>query len=79
MSHTPGPWEIYAEMPAAISIMGVNPTIGKEHIASVVMPENARLVVAAPEMLAELQRLYQFTGWQSTADILARVLANDGR
>jgi hypothetical protein len=38
---------------------------------------NARLIAAAPDMLAELQRLHAKNGWQSTADIIARVISKE--
>lgn len=37
---------------------------------------NARLIAAAPDMLAELQRLYAEHGSQHTADIIAKATGN---
>jgi hypothetical protein len=81
--HTPGPWITDEECTNAITIRHDpgNPHADGNKIASVYrdgddidaqMRADARLIAAAPAMLAELQWLYEKHGYQSTADAIAK-------
>ncbi len=72
--HTPGPWKIwehggkddpsckiFAELSGLKELsVGIAQTIGGNDEA------NARLIAAAPELLAELKRLQESFGWDET-------------
>lgn len=50
---------------------------GSAQSVTVALTQNeTRLIAAAPDMLAELRRLHEKCGWQSTADLLARVMGS---
>lgn len=79
--HTPGPWTIRAgvydtnpetacEFPHGPEIFAAN----DEPIAwcQIHGEANARLIAATPDMLAELEWLYQKHGYASTRDVLAK-------
>jgi hypothetical protein len=82
--HTPGPWRVMPEEPGRPYIRVRGTQLGERYkIANVLLPDyeraheskveeslaNARLIAAAPDMLAELKRLAAMTrcaycGWQ---------------
>ena len=75
---TPTPWQIYDDDdPLKIGIKGFDRKIGGMHVATVIMPENAELIVTAVNnhaaLVAELQRLFALYGHKATADVLALV------
>lgn len=78
MAETPRPWTIYdTSDPLKIGIKGFSRNLGGLHVATVIMPENADLIVKAvnnhERMVGELQRLFDLYGHQATADVLAAV------
>lgn len=78
MTETPRPWTIYDDVdPLKIGIKGFDRRLGGLHVATVIMPENADLILRAVNnhdaMVAELQRLFHLYGHQATADVLDRV------
>ena len=81
MPHTQGPWAVN---PAEAKVDAF--ATGKPlPICALLWPtterteteteDNARLIAAAPDMLAELKELHAKTGWQSTADLIAKIEA----
>ena len=46
--------------------------IGKHSLSGFITQDMANMVVAAPDMLAELRLLHAKCGWQSTADLIVR-------
>ena len=88
-SHTPGPWKfgfesvdnewaIVTDSRGGI-VANVNSETGPDATsvpATRKMPAeaNARLISCAPDMLAELTRLYELYGNQKTADVIAKAV-----
>ena len=77
--HTRGPWEAsdrgdYGDFDGnSRIILGDEMRIAAVHDHGEVESEaNTLLIVAAPEMLAELQHLYEKHGYQSTFDVIAK-------
>lgn len=72
---TPTPWTIYdTSDPLKIGIKGFDRKLGGLHVATVIMPENAEMIVKAVNnhdaMVKELQRLFALYGHKSTEDLL---------
>ena len=68
-THTPGPWvavksEAHAGDPDSVrvDIHALGAAYSPVHVASDIMPEDARLIAAAPEMLATLRRAAPWLG-----------------
>lgn len=74
MTHTPGPWRVGGDgtiiyAPDGFAVANATVFHGRHPGAA---PANARLIAAAPDMLAELERLAEAFGWP--ADHPARII-----
>ncbi|KYK44535.1 hypothetical protein A1D31_14140 [Bradyrhizobium liaoningense] len=82
-AHTPGPWRavlartlihIQGNSPVC-SISIAPPRIPERELREQAVSEaraNATLIAAAPDMLAELRRLFELCGHQATADVIKK-------
>ena len=81
---TPGPWEVgpeagsgYVELPSdcQLAIRGGEDQLILACVISDCVAEheaNANLIAAAPEMYAELKRIYEKEGWTRTGEVIAK-------
>lgn len=70
--HTPGPWRIVKNNNGTINIVGANDAEGfalKVALINNADEDNARVIVAAPELLDELKRLVRWHDQLSAKDI----------
>lgn len=71
--HTSGPWTFHGPRHNIHVCQAANPDWRICFMTSDgPTRENARLIAAAPDMLAELQRLLTLFGCQATADVIAK-------
>lgn len=75
--HTPGPWTIepYTRMDKEITILEPRCMVDNDDVSPPETTANAKLIAAAPDMLAELKRLHARHGEQATADIIEKATA----
>jgi len=67
--HTPGPWTIYDQTdPHHIKIKGQYADIGGAHVADILGEANARLIAAAPDLLAALKAFMHADGHDDFED-----------
>lgn len=76
MAHTSGPWELINHEEAGCHAVMAQPHPALRGFTKEVAyvwsgEDDARLIKAAPAMLAELERLHELYGNQKTADVLA--------
>lgn len=74
---TVGPWEATPTYPQGEFVVYSKTAKGRvesecRRVAYVYSREDARLIVAAPDMLDELKWLYAKYGYRSTADVIAK-------
>ena len=80
--HTPGPWMVARGVPAAVDAVSgglVAEAVGGFHRSYEEETANARLIAAAPDMLAELKRLRDVVGDEDASCIDAVIAHAEGQ
>lgn len=79
--HTPGPWHVDVIYGRDESVFDKDGQLVAAHGAFHLITgrANARLIAAAPDMLAALERIYAKEGWVWVGDVIAKARAIEGQ